>query len=107
MDKKPRTVVSSAKQNSLVPSDFSEVISLLKKKIQESRLNAAISVNQNLMKLYWEIGRIIVENQKAQKWGMKVLENLGNELQKSFPGVAGFSRANLFKVNYPDLKVGA
>jgi len=70
----------------------------LKQKIQNARLSAAITVNQRLIKLYWEIGKIIFEIQQTQKWGSRDIESLGNELQKEFPGISGFSRSNLFKM---------
>ncbi len=81
-----------------IPRGFAEVFSELKQKIQNARLSAAITVNQRLIKLYWEIGKIIFEIQQAQKWGSRDIESLGNELQKEFPGVSGFSRSNLFKM---------
>lgn len=68
-----------------IPRGFPEVFSELKQKIQNARLSAAITVNQRLIKLYWEIGKIIFEIQQAQKWGSRDIESLGNELQKEFP----------------------
>jgi predicted nuclease of restriction endonuclease-like (RecB) superfamily len=81
-----------------IPLGFAEVFQELKKKIQEARFSAAIAVNQQLIKLYWEIGKIIFEIQQTQKWGSRDIESLGNELQKAFPGISGFSRSNLFKM---------
>ncbi|MEI6242236.1 MAG: PDDEXK nuclease domain-containing protein [Chlamydiota bacterium] len=97
MAKKP-SFIPEASQNLSIPKGFLKVFAALKQKIQEARLSTAICVNQKLIQLYWEIGEVIVENQKTQKWGTRVLESLGYELQKSFPGMAGFSRANLFKM---------
>lgn len=92
----------SSKANSLltpsIPFGFTEVFQELKKKIQEARLSAAVAVNQRLIKLYWEMGKTIFEIQKTQKWGSRDVESLGNELQKAFPGISGFSRSNLFKM---------
>ena len=81
-----------------IPLGFAEVFQELKKKIQEARLSAAVSVNQKLIKLYWEMGKTIFETQQTQKWGSRDVESLGNELQKEFPGISGFSRSNLFKM---------
>lgn len=81
-----------------IPLGFAEVFQELKKKIQEARLSAAVAVNQRLIKLYWEMGKTIFEIQKTQKWGSRDVESLGNELQKAFPGISGFSRPNLFKM---------
>lgn len=95
--KKPYTTDSSTHMTS-IPLGFAEVFQELKKKIQEARLSAAVAVNQRLIKLYWEMGKTIFEIQQTQKWGSRDVESLGNELQKAFPGISGFSRSNLFKM---------
>ena len=55
-------------------------------------------MNEELIKLYWEIGREIAERQEKEAWGSQVIERLAKDLQTSFPGVGGFSRANVFKM---------
>ena len=95
---KKRPLIAKSSSASSTPRGFAEVFSELKQKIQNARLSAAIIVNQKLIKLYWEIGEIIFETQQAQKWGFRDIESLGNELQKEFPGISGFSRSNLFKM---------
>ena len=70
----------------------------LKTKIHASQIKAALSVNHELIKLYWDIGQTIVEKQKEEKWGAGVIEKLAQDLQKAFPGIGGFSRPNVFKV---------
>ncbi len=95
--KQPFPITSSPPVTSILLG-FAEVFQELKKKIQEARLSAAVAVNQRLIKLYWEIGKIIFEIQQTQKWGSRDVESLGNELQKAFPGISGFSRSNLFKM---------
>lgn len=98
MAKKQPSSTASAPTATLTPLGFAELFQELKKKIQEARLSAAVAVNQRLIKLYWEMGKAIFEIQKTQKWGSRDVESLGNELQKAFPGISGFSRSNLFKM---------
>jgi hypothetical protein len=52
-------------------------------------------VNRDLILLYWDIGRGIVEKQETLGWGESVVEMLAKDLQKAFPGMRGFSTANL------------
>lgn len=59
---------------------------------------AMLSVNRELIQLYWDIGRLIVERQEKAEWGQSVLEHLADDLQKAFPGVGGFSRSNVFRM---------
>jgi hypothetical protein len=50
-----------------------------------------------LIELYWYIGRSTVERQKAEGWGRSIVERLASDLQKTFPGMAGFSPLNAWR----------
>jgi len=67
----------------------------LKSRIQTARMRAALAVNSELVRLYWEIGRDILARQKQQGWGAKVIERLANDLRHEFPDMKGFSASNL------------
>ncbi len=49
-----------------------------------------------LISLYWDIGRMIVERQQGRTWGKAVVERLADDLQKEFPGMQGFSTRNIW-----------
>jgi predicted nuclease of restriction endonuclease-like (RecB) superfamily len=83
---------------SVVHQEYVETLVLLKAQIQEAQIKATLSANKELIKLYWSIGKIIVEKQKAEGWGTKVIEQLANDLQKEFPGIEGFSKLNIFRM---------
>jgi predicted nuclease of restriction endonuclease-like (RecB) superfamily len=51
-----------------------------------------------LVALYWDIGRSVVERQRRHKWGDRVIDFLAKDLGKSFPGMAGFSRPNIYRM---------
>ena len=55
-----------------------------------------IFVNKELIALYWDIGRLIVERQEKYGWGKSIVENLAKDLQIEFSGVQGFSAQNLW-----------
>ncbi len=57
-----------------------------------------LSVNRELIQLYWEIGRLIVERQEREGWGRAVVERLADDIQSAFPGMGGFSRSNVFRM---------
>ncbi len=78
------------------PSSYPQVLKAIKTRIQEAKVKASLSVNQELIKLYWDVGQMISEKQKVEKWGSKIIEKLGKDLQNDFPGIEGFSRANIF-----------
>lgn len=67
----------------------------LKVKIKESQIRAALSVNSQLILLYWDLGRQIVEKQENVKWGSGFMNQLSRDLKSAFPDVGGFSANNL------------
>ena len=67
----------------------------IKKQISQARLKAIFAVNKELVKLYWNIGRTISQLQIEHGWGSKIIEKLASDIQSEFPGLEGFSRANI------------
>lgn len=76
-------------------SNYSEIIKNLKSTILNSRYRAALLVNQELLTLYFSVGKLISDKTKQEKWGAKVLERLSEELQNELPGLKGFGATNL------------
>ncbi|HET6514675.1 MAG TPA: PDDEXK nuclease domain-containing protein [Thermodesulfovibrionales bacterium] len=82
----------------LTASEYRRFISDLKTRITAARISAARSVNRDLILLYWDIGRAIVEKQELLGWGESVIELLARDLQAAFPGAKGFSSQNLWRM---------
>lgn len=74
---------------------YKDFIKDIKSKILTSQIKASIKVNVELLKLYWELGKIIVEKQKESSWGDDLITNISNDLQKEFPELKGFSSRNI------------
>lgn len=68
----------------------------LKDRIRNAQIKASTSVNIEMIKLYWDIGKSIIEKQEITKWGSKIVDNLAKDLKKEIPDTDGFSRTNLF-----------
>lgn len=95
---------------SLPPEDYATLLSGLKERIRGARLRAATSVNQELIQLYWSIGRDILDRVSAEGWGTKVIQRLAKDLKRDFPEMTGLSPRNLsymraFAAAYPDRQV--
>lgn len=75
--------------------DYQSFIEDIKSRILTSRYQAARAVNKELILLYHHIGTQILEKQKAQGWGAKVIEHLSKDLKIAFPSMRGFSVQNL------------
>ena len=83
-------------QNRLaLPPEYGPLLEDLKEQIRTAQVRAALSVNRELVLLYWQIGRRILELQQAHGWGAKVIERLSTDLRREFPSMKGFSSRNL------------
>jgi len=67
----------------------------LKQQIKTGQIKAKLSVNSQMIMLYWDLGRQIVEKQENAKWGSGFIEQLGKDLMEEFPDMTGFSAKNL------------
>jgi len=78
--------------------EYIQTLSALKQQIQESQVKVMLSANKELLKLYWHIGKMITEKQLQAGWGTQTIEQLAKDLQNTFTGISGFSRANIFRM---------
>ncbi|QQV75199.1 hypothetical protein H6P87_00747 [Rickettsia tillamookensis] len=81
--------------NILDQKSYYDLIEQLKLEITQTRIRAHLSVNKELIKLYWNIGFQIIKRQKLEKWGAKVIENISKDLLKEFPEMKGLSYQNI------------
>jgi predicted nuclease of restriction endonuclease-like (RecB) superfamily len=79
-----------------LPSDYNQLLAEVKDRIRSAQYAALKAVNTELVGLYWDLGRLIVEKQEQSGWGKSVVERLSQDLRREFPGVAGFSVQNLW-----------
>jgi predicted nuclease of restriction endonuclease-like (RecB) superfamily len=76
--------------------DYISFLQDVKNRITNARIKAYKSLNKELIKLYWDIGKSIVEKQEKYGWGKSIVENLSIDLRKEFSGVKGYSSQNLW-----------
>src|SRR3954470_2973560 len=81
-----------------LPADYAPFLESLKSRVQQAQSRAMLSVNRELIQLYWDLGRLIVERQEREGWGQSVVERLAADLRKAFPGIQGFSRDNIWRM---------
>ncbi len=74
---------------------YAEFLDGLKNKIASARYQAARTVNQELVLLYWDIGKSILDKQEQEGWGKKVIQQISKDLAQAFPEMKGFSERNL------------
>jgi predicted nuclease of restriction endonuclease-like (RecB) superfamily len=77
------------------PQNFSTLLKEVKTRIQQAQAKAVLAVNSELIRLYWDVGRIIEERQKNEGWGSSVIPRLATELSGELSELKGFSVRNL------------
>ncbi len=100
------------KNVTVIKSTYLKFLEEVKAKITSARITAYRRLNKELIKVYWEIGRLISERQQQFGWGKSIVERLAKDLQRDYPGTKGFSAQNLWYMrqfymgyrNYPNLQ---
>ena len=78
-----------------LPAGFSALLEDVKSRIRSAQTRAVLTVNTELVRLYWDIGRMIDHRQKREGWGAAVIPRLSRELHNELPEVKGFSERNI------------
>jgi predicted nuclease of restriction endonuclease-like (RecB) superfamily len=79
-------------------SEYLRILNDIKSRIRSARIKATHKVNRELIDLYWNIGKIIVEKQAQLGWGKAIVETLSKDIRKEFPGISGYSPDNLWRM---------
>ena len=103
-------MVKKKKSLSIIPATYEKTINALKERIRTAQIKASLSVNEKMLELYWDIGRTIVEKQKVEGWGAKVIDRMAKDLKAAFPRMTGLSTRNMlymkqFAEAYPDFAI--
>jgi predicted nuclease of restriction endonuclease-like (RecB) superfamily len=83
---------------SIITSEYKDWIGELKQQIRQSQIKAAVKVNTELLRLYWQLGGEIVAKQQNAQWGDGFLKQLSADLMAEFPEMKGFSLRNLERI---------
>jgi predicted nuclease of restriction endonuclease-like (RecB) superfamily len=81
-----------------LPDDYVTLLAEVKERVRAAQYEALKAVNRQLVGLYWDIGRLIVERLAGDTWGKEIVQRLSEDLQLEFPGIGGFSTGNLWRM---------
>jgi len=100
--------MTAISQATMLPAGYAEWIADVKLRIRAAQQRAALAVNKEMLQLYWQIGRDILDQQAAAGWGTGILSRIEADLRVEFPEMRGFSQTNLkymrmFAEAWPDL----
>jgi predicted nuclease of restriction endonuclease-like (RecB) superfamily len=77
-------------------ADYLAFLKEIKSEIRNARIRAVLAANREQIRLYWSIGKKIVERQELFGWGKSIVERLALDLRKEYAGTKGFSAQNLW-----------
>lgn len=84
-----------SKNITILDKDYKNWIAELSSRYRKSQIKAAIKVNTELLKFYWELGRDIVGRDAENKYGSKFYSAISADLKKALPGAEGFSPSSI------------
>lgn len=79
----------------ILPTGYAEILTDLKARIARERVRVVMSANAAMVLLYWDIGQVILQRQRVEGWGAKVVDRLSADLREAFPDMKGLSPRNL------------
>lgn len=84
------------KNSSILSPEYLNFKNEITARIRSAQYEALKAVNNEMIALYWEVGKRITEQQTTLGWGKSVVENLSRDIQKEFPGIKGFGVRNMW-----------
>ena len=85
-----------SKTITILDGEYLEWIKKLSTRYRQSQIKAAVRVNEEMLRFYWELGRDIVEMHIEERWGEGVIDNLVADIKREIPNISGISRRNVY-----------
>ncbi len=79
-----------------INNEYRQWIQSLSQRFRQSQIKAAVHVNQEMLRFYWELGNEIVALKVEERWGESVMQSISQDLKEALPGVSGLSQTNLY-----------
>jgi predicted nuclease of restriction endonuclease-like (RecB) superfamily len=98
--------------NAPLPRTYARLLEDIKRRVRAAQVKAGLAVNRELVLVYWHIGHRILQAQRREGWGAKVVDRLAADLGRAFPQMRGFSPRNLkymraFAEAWPDESIAS
>ena len=74
---------------------YNTLLRHIKQRVAQAQQRAIYSANEEMLRMYWDIGEMLTNSQLADGWGQKTLERLSVDLKNEFPAIKGFSVRNM------------
>lgn len=84
--------------NVMIPSALQTELQDIVRLISQARARALSRVNEELIRLYWELGKRLSERLATVAFGEAYVEGLAKAIAKAFPGIKGYNRRGLYRM---------
>ena len=82
------------KEISIIDKEYVQWVKNLVARYRQSQIKAAVKVNTEVLRFYWELGRDIVERDAENQYGSRFYASLSRDLKEALQA-DGFSERNL------------
>lgn len=77
------------------PTFYNDLLNDIRNRIRRSQIRAAVSANEEMIRMYWDIGRMIHQRQQMEGWGAGIIPKLARDIRNELPQIKGFSERNI------------
>ena len=78
----------------LILFDYSQLLYQVKQRVLQAQQRAIYAANEELLRMYWDIGEMLSSAQKLEGWGKGTLERLATDMRNFYPELKGFTVRN-------------
>ena len=86
------------KRLTIIDKDYTQWVTGLSARYRQSQIKAAVKVNREMLRFYWELGRDIYAMKAESRWGSKFIAALSRDLKTAIPEAKCFSPTNLLYI---------
>lgn len=79
----------------ILDSDYLDWVKELSARYRKSQIKAAVKVNQEMLRFYWELGKDIVKLNAENKYGSNFYTVISTDLKRLVPNASGLSPSNI------------
>ena len=83
-----------SKPQNLEQFSYPNLLVQVKERVKLAQQRAIYAANDELLRMYWDIGHILCEEKKKIGWGNGALKRLSEDMHNYYPEIKGFSVRN-------------
>ena len=74
---------------------YTVLLHQIKYRVQLAQQRSIYAANEEMLRMYWDIGELLQKSQDIDGWGKKTLERLSIDLKNAYPVIKGFTVRNM------------